>query len=150
MTDVPDSRIAAYEGIIAFAWADHELHADEKEQLHAMIDGNSNLSDAQRAKLHADVDRKIEIQQVWPRITNKQDKIFMLNSARILFQQDGQMCGTEQELYDMLKSTPLGEALDEEALHEASRIALEQQEAAIAEAEKQSGFMGKIKQLFAA
>lgn len=123
MAGVSDSRMAAYEGVIALAWADHELHKDEREQLHAMIDGNSGFSDEQRQKLHDDVNRKIDIREVWPRITSRQDRTWMLNAANILFKQDGGMCSSEQELFALLGATPLGEALDKEQLREATQAA---------------------------
>ena len=37
MAAVTASRLALYEGMIALAWADHELHAEEKQRLHDLI-----------------------------------------------------------------------------------------------------------------
>jgi len=146
--------MAAYEGVIALAWADHELHKDEREQLNAMIDGNANFTDEQRKKLRDDVNRKIEIKDVWPRITNRQDRTWMLNAANILFKQDGGMCSSEQELFALLGATPLGEALDEEQLRQATQAAWERHQedqtlfSKMGASLSQNSVIDRVKQLF--
>lgn len=98
-----DSQLAVYEGMIALAWADHTLDANEKKELHDLINYNNRLSNEQREKLHNDVDTKIDINDVWHRITDKQDRAHLLNMAIDIFNQDGKFCDTEQDLYYNLR-----------------------------------------------
>ena len=89
-----------YEGIIALAWADHALHPDEKQGLHKLIDGNPRFTDIQRQVLHEKIDDKALLADVWPKITDKLDRAFLLDIAGEIFNHDGTYCETEQELYD--------------------------------------------------
>jgi hypothetical protein len=100
MSSMTDSRLAMYEGMIALAWADHELAEDEKQGLRELIDGNPRFTDAQREKLHSDVDRKITLDSVWPRITEKQDRAHLLDVAGMIFLKDGEYSSAEKGLYD--------------------------------------------------
>lgn len=122
-----DSRFGVYEGIIALAWADHELTADEQQELHRLIDGNLFMSDAQRQQLRADVDDKVTLAEVWPRVTDKQDRAFLLNLADVIFHADGKYCKDEQSLYDKFFATHM-ETIDQEAvMREISALAFQQQ-----------------------
>ena len=98
-----DSQFAMYEGMIALAWLDHTLDPSEKEELHNLIDWNINLSDQQREQLHKDVDVKIRIEDVWPRITDKQDRAHLLNIAINIFNQDGEYCALEQSAFNLMR-----------------------------------------------
>jgi len=90
------SRYAIYEGLIALAWADHELHEDEKATLHGLIETNRYMTDEQRDRLHKAVDRRIEITEVWPRLTDVQDRARLIDMANIIFSSDGEFCELEQ------------------------------------------------------
>jgi hypothetical protein len=100
MSTMTDSRLAMYEGMIALAWADHELVEVEKQGLHELIDDNPRFTDVQREKLHAGVDRKITLESVWSRITEKQDRAHLFDIAGVIFLKDGKHSATEKELYD--------------------------------------------------
>lgn len=107
MAAVTASRLALYEGMIALAWADHELHAEEKQRLHDLIDHNSFFSDAQRAELHRMVDVKVDLALIWPRITHPQDRARLIDIANAIFASDGERCDMEQMLQSEMLSQHL-------------------------------------------
>lgn len=95
-----DSRYAMYEGLIALAWADHELHKNEREALNTIIENHRGLSDEQRAQLKIDVETKVTLNEVWPRITNAQDRARLIDLAVVIFKQDGEYTADEREVKD--------------------------------------------------
>lgn len=97
-----NSHIAMLRGVIALAWADHALNADEKTQLGAYVNNNHQLSDAQRVELLASIDHKIELAQIWPEVTDMHDRAHLLNIADVIFAKDGNYCKEEQDAYQRI------------------------------------------------
>lgn len=141
-----------YEGMIALAWADHALDAQEKQGLHDLIDSNTYFSDQQRAKLHEDVDQQITIEGVWPRITEKKDRARLLDIAGVIFMKDGKLCETEQELYNTFLEKHLSTLDNEATLKEIREMAAQQkaaraqQQADLEEYAKRFSLVERIKQ----
>ena len=96
----PDSRYALYEGLIALAWADHELHPEEREALNRIIDEHAGLSDDQRARLRLQVETRTSLDEVWPRITSAADRAQLIDLANVIFGTDGTYCDSERGVFD--------------------------------------------------
>ena len=92
------SRVSLYRGLIALAWADHELHHEEKAALHDIFDAHAGLTAENRAVLHTEVDRSIDLEDVWPLITDVQDRARLIDMANIIFQQDGNYSSEERAM----------------------------------------------------
>tara|TARA_B100000678_G_scaffold105833_1_gene88723 strand:- start:1691 stop:2179 length:489 start_codon:yes stop_codon:yes gene_type:complete len=90
------SRVALYRGLIALAWADHELHEDERAALHDILDAHLGLTAENRAVLHTEVERSIQLEDVWPQITEARDRARLIDMANIIFQQDGEYSAEER------------------------------------------------------
>lgn len=112
---VTASRVALYEGLIALAWIDHDLDASEKAALHAQIDSNLYFDEDQRARLHADVDRPVALADVWPRLTDPQDRARLVDWADELIRADGSLDDREQDAEAWMLDRLLG-ALDRDAI----------------------------------
>lgn len=123
MATITESRMAMYEGILALAWADHELDENEKQGLHDLIDDNFRFTDAQRQKLHADVDRKVALKDIWPRITEKQDRAHLIDISSVIFLKDGHYCSTEKELYEDFLAQHMATLDTEQIMKEARSMA---------------------------
>jgi hypothetical protein len=100
MTQMTESKLAMYEGMIALAWADHALSPEEKAELHALIDSNPKFSATQRTELHTMVDRKVLLENIWPRVTEAVDRAHLLDMAASIFHYDGTYDASEREVYD--------------------------------------------------
>ena len=59
------SKMPLYRGLIALAWADHELHPEEKSKLHEIISEHRDLTTEERARLHAEIHTRIALADVW-------------------------------------------------------------------------------------
>ena len=108
MSDVAEqaqtsSNVALYRGLIALAWADHELHPDEKSTLHDIIDNHIGLTDEDRTKLHSEVERRVSLSSVWPDITDPQHRARLIDMANIIFQQDGDFSDAERDLIETFR-----------------------------------------------
>lgn len=101
MSDLTDSRLAMYEGIISLAWADHSLHENEKAGLHQLIDANPRFTDDQGNRLHNLVNDRCDLADVWERITDKYDRAYLLDTANYIFTKDGLYTESEQDAYDV-------------------------------------------------
>lgn len=122
-----DSRFAVYEGMLALAWADHNLSEDEKQLFHRLVDGNIYMNKHQLQTLHEKINHKAAIEDIWPRITEKRDRAFLLNLADTMFHADGEYCESEQALYNFLHEKHM-DTLDTEAvMREISHLAMQQQ-----------------------
>ena len=121
-----DSRFAVYEGVIALAWADHNLSKEEKQVFHRLADGNIYMNAYQRQTLHEKIDYKATIEEIWPRITEKQDRAFLLNLADTIFHADDEYCESEQSLYDFLHEKHMGTLDTEAVLRDISHLAMQQ------------------------
>ena len=154
MAEITESRLAMYEGIVALAWADHELDVAEKEKLHELINQNPHFTDEQRAKLHLDVDNHAMLADIWPRITEKRDKAHLLNIASVVFLKDGKYCADEKELYDTFLAKHLATLDSESMMSEiremaiAMRDKLELEEAEMEEYARQFSLVERIKRFF--
>jgi len=115
MAKVTKSRLALYEGIIALAWLDHELHPNEKEGLHTLINSNVHFDEEQKAMLHKEVDKRPDIKKIWSRITSKEDKAHLLDISHMIFLKDGEYCDNEKEFYDTYLAKHMA-SLDTEAI----------------------------------
>lgn len=126
MTHVTESRLAAYEGIIALAWADHDLDAQEQEKLETMIRGNQHFTDQQREQLTADVKEKTSLTTIWPRITEKRDRAFLLNVADTIFYKDGHYSSDERTLYNEYFNQHMATVDSEAVMEDIRQLALAQ------------------------
>lgn len=148
-----------YEGIISLAWADHVLTEDERAALQQMINDNPRFTPEQRELLKAEIDKPVQLKDVWPRITDKYDRAYLLDSANVIFMQDGKFCEDEKETYDTFLAKHLDSIESHETLREIQEMAKELRmkrklEEAAAKAEAQAafadrfGFLHRIRMLF--
>lgn len=118
MPDITESRLAMYEGMIALAWADHQLSSDERNRISALLDDNARLTEAQRADLKRKMDTKISLKDVWSRITDREDRIYLLDIASSIFGKDGNYSEEERAVYEACLKDHLdsfeGESTEEE------------------------------------
>lgn len=101
------SKLPLYRGVIALAWADHELHPEEKSKLHEMISAHRELTTEDRAKLHAEIHTRISLADVWPHITDPQDRARLIDLSNIIFQQDDEFCDDERLLIERFQAKHL-------------------------------------------
>lgn len=101
-TQATDSQVALWRGAIALAWADQQLDEDEKSKLLEYIVGYLYFSEAQRAMLVQDVSQGVRIVDVWPHITDKQDRAHLINIAPVIFWRDEVFCQAEQDVYNTI------------------------------------------------
>lgn len=101
------SKLALYRGLIALAWADHELHPDEKSTLHEIIDNHLGLSVEDRAQLHGEVDQPVELSSVWPDISDPQDRARLIDMSNVIFQQDNDFSDAERDLIERFQTKHL-------------------------------------------
>ena len=94
------SKVALYQGLIALAWADHDLHENEKATLHHIISSHKGLTEADRQVLHVQVDQPVKLADVWPHITDPQDRARLIDFANTIFQQDDEFCDDERALIE--------------------------------------------------
>src|SRR5687768_2120949 len=97
-----NSQLAMLRSAIALAWADHQMHEEEKSQLLNYFTHNIHLSESQRAKLAGDINQKIKLEEVWNDITDKHDRAHLINIATIIFWKDGAFSHSEQEVYNKI------------------------------------------------
>ncbi len=115
MTQVTDSYIAMFKGMIALAWADGVLDGEEQDRLHDYIDANGRLNDTQKETLRDAVDEEILLTEVWSDITDPQHRAHLINIATTVFHEDGSYSEAEKKAYARI--TGLHNAtLDEDAL----------------------------------
>lgn len=103
------SRFALYEGFVALAWADHVLTEEEQDLLHVLIDRNVYATAAQKDTLHEIVSTPVAMSDVWPRITDAQDRARLIDMAQELFVADGVKCETEAAMADQLAAWHLAD-----------------------------------------
>lgn len=104
MSEATKSHFAVFRAAIALAWADHELHKEEQDRILVFIEKNEELSDAQRERLKQDLQQPINMDDVWPEITDKLDRAHVINIADTIFWEDGELCHSEKEVYEKIKS----------------------------------------------
>ncbi len=151
---VQSSKVALYRGLIALAWADHELHPDEKDTLHSIINSHRDLTDDDRAGLNAQVDTPVALTDVWPDITNVQDRARLIDMANIIFQQDGDYCEDEEMLITRFQQKHLSSIGVERITQDLTAFTAEQAHQRVKEREdlkawaSQYGLMGRIRAIF--
>ena len=102
-----NSKLAFYRGLIGLAWADHELHSDEKQALRDVISHHRDLSETDRNRLLSEVDEPISLETVWPEITDPQDRARLIDMANAIFQKDGEICDHEWDLIETFRAKHL-------------------------------------------
>ena len=105
--DQKASKLALYRGLIALAWSDHELHPDEKETLHHIINTHQGLCDADRSDLNNQVDHPVSLDTIWADISNPHDRARLIDMANTIFQQDGAICDNERDLIETFQARHL-------------------------------------------
>lgn len=128
--------MAMYEGIIALAWADHELADAERQKLKMLVDQNPHLSDEQRARLYHEIEHRIALSEIWPRITSKQDRAYLLDIAEMIFHSDGDFCAREQSLYHEFYARHMATLDSDATMQELQQMAMQLR--AAREAEEQA------------
>ena len=126
MGEATKSHVAMYRAVISLAWADHSLDEKEQGRIHAHLDNNKNLSDAQREQLKKDLQQPIKIDDVWSDITDVQDRAHVINIADTLFWEDGEFCHSEKEVYEKIKTAHMA-TLDIDFIREDLRSFRKQQ-----------------------
>lgn len=100
MPVITASRLAMYRGIIALAWADHQLTPEETEGVQALITNNPRLSAEQKQQLLTEIKTPMRLESVWPNITEAQDRAHLLDIAMNVFGHDGEIAAQEKETYE--------------------------------------------------
>jgi hypothetical protein len=93
------SKLAMYEGLIALAWVDGPIHAENHKRLFNMFHSDSLLSEDQRQKLLDMLNQPVRLDDVWPRITDPQDRAYLLDYAPTIFLKDGNYSPEERALH---------------------------------------------------
>ncbi len=96
---ITPSKLAMYEGLIALAWVDAPIHEENHKRLFDMIYDNRLLSEDQRQKLLDMLNQPVQLDDVWPRITDPQDRAYLLDYAPIIFLKDGNYSPEERALH---------------------------------------------------
>ncbi len=104
MTQATDSYVAMFRAMIALAWVDHELEAEEQESLRHYISGNVRLSDQQKQTLLASVNRKTSLCDSWGEITNPRDRAHLINLASTLFHEDHCFEPEERRVFERISN----------------------------------------------
>ncbi|MEZ5690433.1 MAG: hypothetical protein R3D71_02055 [Rickettsiales bacterium] len=131
-----DSQMAVMEGAIALAWADGNMDSKEEEKLQNFIKNYIWFSDEQRGDLLNNLSNRVKIDDVWGKISDKQDRAHLLNIASIIFRQDGKLCKLEQETYDRIYQDHMS-SIDVAAIKADIREEVEKIKAKMAEAEEE-------------
>ncbi len=85
MSEATSSEMAMFRAAIALAWADHSLSDEEKNRLITYMDNNKELSEPQRDQLKNDLTQPVNMDDVWPKITEVRDRVHVLNIADAIF-----------------------------------------------------------------
>ena len=117
MNEANKSHVAMFRGIIALACADHKLDDNEKTRILVYIRNNKHLSDEQAELLVKDIDQPVDLDSVWPDITDVQDRAHLINIADVIFWEDGMLCHSEKEVYDKIRAAHIA-TLDADAIRE--------------------------------
>lgn len=96
---ITPSKLAMYEGLIALAWVDAPIHEENHKRLFDMIYDNRLLSEDQRQKLLDMLNQPVRLDDVWPRITDPQDRAYLLDYAPTIFLKDGNYSPEEKALH---------------------------------------------------
>ncbi len=100
---VSESKFAAWRGAVALAYIDHTLSEAEKQKLHQYF-SKQPFSDVQKSQLDKDIDQGVDLDTVFPKITDKRDRATLINISRVLAYADGVFCEKEQEAFEHMMS----------------------------------------------
>ena len=117
MAEATPSVIAMYRAAIALAWADHDLSDEEQHRLSVYMDNNKQLSDAQRTQLKQELQSPINMDDVWPDVTDVRDRAHVINIADAIFWEDGKLCHSEKEVLEKIRAAHMA-TLDVDAIRE--------------------------------
>lgn len=96
------SQVAMFRGLVAMAWADHALSAEEQQRFETLVNNNVLLSASQKQQVVEEIHTPVHIDLVWPQITDKHDRAHLLNVASTIFVQDGEYCEDEKAIYEKI------------------------------------------------
>lgn len=113
---ITPSKLAMYEGLIALAWVDAPIHEENHKRLFDMIYDNRLLSEDQRQKLLDMLNQPVRLDDVWPRITDPQDRAYLLDYAPTIFLKDGNYSPEERALHAEFMAKHLA-TLDGKMMH---------------------------------
>ena len=99
MKTATESHVAMLRGAITMAWAYGSLKEDVKTRVLAFINIKTQLSEAQKAVLRADIDTAIPLDRVWGDITQAQDRSHLINIATLISWEDEEFSTAEQKAY---------------------------------------------------
>ena len=105
---VSDSRLALYEGLISLAWVDERLDPAEKIVLEDIFAQHHGLTDEQRVALTRDITTPVRLADIWPRLTDPQDRARFLDMADVIFKSDGEVDDSEADIYAVKLAKHLG------------------------------------------
>lgn len=151
---VTDSQLALYEGLIALAWTDGVFSHYEKVVIRSLINDHRDFNDNQRHLLRESLQRRTPLCDIWPRITNKQDRARFLDYADMVMKADGVVDPNEEEIYRAKLAKHLG-TLDVDSIKrdlDAYRVNLTEAQAEESKAYRdyamEYGLIGFLKRLF--
>lgn len=151
---ISDSRLALYEGLIALAWTDGVLARREEELLRSLIDGHTDFSDDQRRSLHQTVSVRLQLGEIWPRMTDARDRARFLDLADVVIKADGVIDEAEDDIYSVKLSRHLGTLDIDTITRDLDDVRLARSEADREQAEadrayaKRFGLLGFLHRLF--
>ncbi|MEM9234726.1 MAG: hypothetical protein AAGA69_10895 [Pseudomonadota bacterium] len=150
---VTDSQFALYEGLISLAWADESLDPGEQAVLEDIFARHRGLSADQRQALSRDIQTPRPLADIWPRLTDPQDRARFLDLADVIFKADSYVDETEAAIYAAKLAKHLGTIDTDLIERDLSALRREQQLADKKEAEdhrayaQDFGLLGYIKRV---
>ncbi len=107
---------------IALAHSDHTL-SEEEVELIRRYSRKFDFSEAERAQLEADFATAVEVDEVFPGITDKRDRAHLINFARVLFHIDGEFSEAEKKIHSLIREQHLATIDLDKVLEEARNTA---------------------------
>lgn len=145
---VTESKFAMWRAAVSLAHSDQRLVAEEIALIKRYSE-NFGFSPEQRAQLEADLVSPIDIDDIFPAITDKLDRAHLINFSRLLFFTDGEFAPVEEKTWDALNDKHNTTIDFKQALIDArsARDAWLAEDQARLDSEKQRG--GWVNRLFA-
>ncbi len=115
MKPVNDSAFAMWRCLVAFAYIDGKFTDEEKELLESHFE-NVAFNPKQRKIINNDFETgEVKFDEIYPLVTNKQDRMNLINIGRVLFYSDGEFSWQERDAMDKLLSDYI-DGMDKDAV----------------------------------
>lgn len=119
-----ESKFNMWRAFAGMAKIDGTVSSEEESFIREKLDG-LDLNDEQKATLNNDLEKGIDLNQVFDKITQPSDRAMLLHFARIVFFKDGDYSKEEQWCYDSLNDEIL-KALNTEKIIEEAKAAVKE------------------------